>query len=219
MSIPRDGFEMIPGVFDPKECEQIIQEIGPVPNAGKRALLSNQHIADLARSPRVLDLIKPHCENEPFPVRAIGFDKSPSANWLVAWHQDLTIAVRERTDVDGFGPWSEKSGIPHVQPPAELLARMITVRIHLDDANEGNGALRVLPGSHNQGRLNAETIREMRTTIPEHLCAAKTGDVLLMRPMILHASIRSTVPAHRRILHIEFADVALPGGLKWNEAA
>ncbi len=96
---------------------------------------------------------------------------------------------------------------------------MITVRIHLDDANEGNGALRVLPGSHNQGRLNAETIREMRATIPEHLCAAKTGDVLLMRPMILHASTRSTVPAHRRILHIEFADVALPGGLKWNEAA
>jgi hypothetical protein len=57
------------------------------------------------------------------PVRAILFDKTPTANWSLGWHQDRTIAVAERIDVDGFGPWSVKSGLVHVAPPFELLAR------------------------------------------------------------------------------------------------
>jgi hypothetical protein len=69
-------------------------------------------------------------------VRAIYFDKSSDANWLVPWHQDLTLALRERLESPGFGPWSVKDGIPHVQPPVELLERMLTVRIHFDDADE-----------------------------------------------------------------------------------
>lgn len=150
-------------------------------------------------------------------MRAIYFDKSPDANWLVAWHQDLTIAVRERVEAAGFGPWSMKGGVPHVQPPMEMLERMITVRLHLDDADAGNGALRVLPGSHRFGRLSTEKIQELRATEPEALCVANAGDVLLMRPLILHASGRSNSPKHRRILHIEYAGFDLPPGLQWQE--
>lgn len=81
------------------------------------------------------------------PVRAILFDKSAAANWALAWHQDRVIAVRERIGVDGFGPWSRKHGALHVAPPFPLLARMLTLRVHLDPVPETNAPLLVAPGS------------------------------------------------------------------------
>jgi ectoine hydroxylase-related dioxygenase (phytanoyl-CoA dioxygenase family) len=148
----------------------------------------------------MLDLVRPHLPSEPRPVRAIYFDKSPQTNWLVSWHQDLTLAVRARAEHPGFGPWSVKDGIPHVQPPVELLQQMLTVRLHLDDADESNGALRVLPGSHCLGRLSSERIQELRANQVDYLCAVSAGDALLMRPLLLHASSRSTTTQHRRVL-------------------
>ena len=152
------------------------------------------------------------------PVRAIYFDKSSDSNWLVPWHQDLTLAVSTRAEVSGFGPWSIKDGIPHVQPPVECLRQMLTVRLHLDDADETNGALRVLPGSHRFGRLTSGRIQEMRIEQQEFVCTACAGDALLMRPLLLHASGRSTSIRHRRVLHIEYAAYALPEPLSWYEA-
>jgi ectoine hydroxylase-related dioxygenase (phytanoyl-CoA dioxygenase family) len=93
------------------------------------------------------------------------------------------------------------------------------VRIHLDDADETNGALRVLPGSHRLGRLSAERIQELRPKEAEHLCTACACDALLMRPLLLHASSRSTSDRHRRVLHIEYAAFSLPDELQWHEAA
>jgi ectoine hydroxylase-related dioxygenase (phytanoyl-CoA dioxygenase family) len=176
-------------------------------------------VTELANSSRLLDLIRPHLANEPFPVRAIYFDKSSEANWLVPWHQDLTLALRERAEVAGFEPWSVKDGIPHVQPPVELLEQMLTIRLHLDDADESNGALRVLPSTHRLGRLSSKQIQELREKRPEHLCSLSAGDALLMRPLLLHASGRSISARRRRVLHIEYAAFALPPPLEWNEAA
>ena len=137
----------------------------------------------------------------------------------MAWHQDLTIAVTHQADVPGFGPWSTKDGVVHVQPPVELLQDMITLRLHLDDTDESNGALKVLPGSHVHGRLAAADIERLRGSISEEICRAQRGDALLMRPLILHASGRSTSDRHRRILHIEYAGNDLPDGLHWNHEA
>jgi hypothetical protein len=146
-------------------------------------------------------------------VRSILFDKRPGANWNVAWPQDLTITVRERREAEGFGPWSTKDGTPHVQAPAALLERMLTLRLHLDDTGSANGALRVYPGSHRHGRLDPPFQGE------EVLCEARAGDALLMRPLLLHASSKSTDAARlRRVIHIEFAPAdALPAPLKWAE--
>ena len=152
-------------------------------------------------------------------MRAIYFDKSTESNWLVPWHQDLTIAVDQRKDVPGFGPWSEKGGILHVQPPVEILQRMLTVRLHLDAADETNGALRVIAGSHRQGRLSAAQISDFSQRESEVICVAKEGSALLMRPLLLHSSRRAFSPSHRRILHLEYAAFSLPGGLKWGECA
>ncbi|MEP6669881.1 MAG: phytanoyl-CoA dioxygenase family protein [Chthoniobacter sp.] len=207
--VERDGFAVIPRVIEAEQQRGLLATLGPVLGA----------IAGLARSPRMLDLVRPHLPSEPFPVRAIYFDKSPDTNWLVPWHQDLTLALRARAEVPGFGPWSTKEGIPHVQPPVGLLERMLAVRLHLDDADESNGALRVLPGSHRLGRLSAERIQELRGQQSDRVCAVSAGDALLMRPLLLHASSRSTSARHRRVLHIEYAAFTLPAELHWHEAA
>ncbi|EDY20187.1 Phytanoyl-CoA dioxygenase [Chthoniobacter flavus Ellin428] len=217
--IEQSGFALVGNVLDASECSALRETLGPVSGAGERGLLGRPGVVTLAQSDRLLNLIRPHLPAEPQPVRAIYFDKSAEANWGVPWHQDLTIALRARTEVVGFGPWSTKEGIPHVQPPAELLAQMLTLRLHLDDTDESNGALHVLPGSHREGRLTSDRIQELRAQQTDYLCVAAAGDALLMRPLLLHASGRSTSPRHRRVLHIEYAGFALPTGLEWHEAA
>lgn len=218
-NLEQHGFALVPGLLNLEERQELITLLGPVAGAGRRGLLAIPEIAALARASRLLDLIRPHLPCEPVPVRAIYFDKSPEANWLVPWHQDLTIAVRAPAEVPGFGPWSTKDGQPHVQPPVEYLQQMLTVRLHLDEADETNGALRVLPGSHAFGRLSAARIQELRVDPSEHLCVARAGEALLLRPLLLHASSRSASPRHRRILHFEYAAFALPKELQWSEAA
>jgi hypothetical protein len=151
-------------------------------------------------------------------VRAIIFDKTPGANWKVSWHQDLTIAVKRRVDIAGFGPWSEKAGIVHVQPPVAILEQMLTLRLHLDACGPANGPVRVLPGSHRVGRLSGSAIDTWRTQHVAQECVAGRGEVLAMRPLLLHASSPATSPQHRRVVHIEYAAAELPGGLEWHEA-
>jgi hypothetical protein len=213
------GFMLIRGVASSREQQTLLVALGLVAGAGRRGIMVLPEVSALARSTRFIELIRPHLSGEPSPVRAIYFDKSPGSNWLVAWHQDLTIAVRKRVAAPGFSAWSVKDGITHVQPPVEVLQQMLTLRLHLDDADETNGALRVLPGTHALGRVPSERIQELRSIQPEFVCKAEAGDVLLMRPLLLHASGRSECTRHRRVLHIEYADFRLPEGLEWNETA
>ena len=148
-------------------------------------------------------------------VRAIFFDKTPDANWKVPWHQDLTIAVKRKHDTEGFSVWTRKAGIEHVQPPVEILEKMITLRFHLDAADESNGALKVVPKSHKNGRLSAAEIKSWREANETRLCSVKKGDCLLMRPLILHSSSAGTAPKNRRVIHFECAAEDLPNGLNW----
>lgn len=150
-------------------------------------------------------------------VRAILFDKTPECNWSVPWHQDFTIAVAEKRETAGFVAWSNKAGGVHVQPPQSILENMLTARIHLDPAPASNGALRVISGSHLHGRLGLEAIAQMRANGRECTCEAKAGDVLLMRPLLLHSSADSLSPACRRVLHLECAAFELPNGLRWRD--
>jgi ectoine hydroxylase-related dioxygenase (phytanoyl-CoA dioxygenase family) len=153
-----------------------------------------------------------------FPVKGTLFDKTPGANWKVPWHQDLTIEVEARPadPPPGFGPWSRKDGADCVQPPFEVLARMLAVRVHLDDCGEDNAPLRVVPGSHAAGRrLEGDEILALVERGPEAVCAVARGGVVLMRPALLHASSPSKSPGARRVVHLEFASDPLPAPLAW----
>ena len=215
--VEKHGFMLVVDIIDQATRRQLLEAIGDIDVAGRRDMLAVSAVASLARSPKLLEVVRVYTGGIPRPVRAIWFNKSAGANWLVAWHQDLAIAVRERVDVPGFNAWSLKEGVPHVQPPVEVLQRMLTVRIHLDDADAENGALRVISGTHAMGRLDAEQILRLRDERGETLCAAAGGDALLMRPLLLHASGRSASERPRRVLHIEYAAEELPGGLAWQE--
>lgn len=217
--LERDGFATAPRFFESSELQSLVDAIGPNDQPGKRGLLNIVAVAKLARSDKLLNLVRPCLPSQPIPVRAIYFDKSPSVNWAVAWHQDLTVAVRSRVEVPGFGAWSTKNGVPHVQPPIELLEKMLTVRLHVDDCDGENGALRVIPGSHRFGRLSAERIRELPQQYPAFLCCMRAGDALLMRPLLLHASGRSKTHRQRRVLHIEYAGFTLRPPLEWRDSA
>ncbi len=217
-----NGFARIPAVLSPKHVLELKCAVEPLgPAAGHRQLMQRiPEVASLATSPQLLDYLRAALEDsnaKPVPVRSILFDKSPEANWPVAWHQDLTISVAQKAEIPGYGPWSIKEGVPHVQPPISVLDNMVTARLHLDDCDESNGALQVIPGSHRHGRLDSHAIARFRAASPVTLCTARAGDLLLMRPLILHASAPATHPTHRRIIHIEYTLVALPEPLIWAE--
>lgn len=215
------GFQMFPDVLNPDQVAKLIREFAKFSgegSAGVRGLLQrNAAIRDLANSTELLALATHALPAAAFPVRAILFDKTPETNWKVPWHQDLAVALAEKREVDGFGPWSVKDGVPHAHAPMWLLERMVTLRLHLDDCPADNGALRVLPRSHLHGKLDAAKIAEWRQRVPEVVCEVPAGGVLLMRPLLLHASSASTRPGHRRVLHLEYACDELPDGLEWAE--
>jgi ectoine hydroxylase-related dioxygenase (phytanoyl-CoA dioxygenase family) len=169
----------------------------------------------VAQHPAVCSIVDDVLSVDAFVVRTTFFDKTDAANWKVPWHQDVTIAVSERRELEGFGPWSSKEGVTHVQPPTEVLNRMVTVRIHLDPCPATNGALRVMPGTHKLGRINQNEASQYVFDDQAVCCEAEAGAALVMRPLLLHASSPASKPAHRRVLHFDFATGDLPAGLQW----
>ena len=153
-------------------------------------------------------------------TKSLYFDKNEGANWFVAWHQDLSINVKRRVEVEGYEQWTNKKGIIGVVPPIEVLKKTLTIRIHLDETNESNGALSVLKGSHLEGVIRKE--KEALKLENEVLCRVPKGGVMLMRPLTMHASRRAQLnegakASRRRVLHLELCDQKLPVPLEWGE--
>ena len=224
--VEQDGFSILPGVLGKREIERLINAISNIADesgvrsrggvyAIRNLLQLSPVIRELACSAKVRSIVEETLQNSASPVRATLFDKTGGANWLVPWHQDLSICVDTRLDVTGYGPWTMKAGIWHVQPPTYILDRMLSVRIHLDDCNESNGALRVLPGTHRFGRLNAVQIAERQRLATSVSCVIGAGGVVLMRPLLIHASSAASETTHRRVIHIDYASCQLDGGLRW----
>ena len=149
------------------------------------------------------------------PVRALLLDKSAEGNWRLGWHQDRTIAVRERREVAGFGPWSVKAGHLHVRPPHWLTERMVTLRLHIDPVDEANAPLEILPGSHLLGRLSAEDVDRAAGNTPPLTCLAEAGDVWAYRTALVHASAEQRRSGRRRVVQVDYCAEELPGGLQW----
>lgn len=223
-SFENNGFLLLKKIVSDEQIEKLknsIDALNSLPSApGVRHLLRRSLVVRrLANSPELLSIAGNHLGLNAKPVKAIFFDKTPASNWYVTWHQDLTIAVKQKIDVAGYGPWSTKDLVAHVQPPASVLEQMLAIRIHLDACTEENGAINFIPGSHKSGKLNNEDIGKWKERKNFICCSAEKGDVIVMRPLILHSSSKASKPGHRRVLHIEYAAVDLAAGLEWNEAS
>lgn len=226
-AIEQHGFAIVDSVLSPDRTAEllaVLKQLHSAENLSRRGrsgggirnlLRLAPAICLLSESREIRALVEPVLGAQAIAVRGIFFDKTPVANWSVAWHQDLAIPIKKRLAMEGFGPWSVKAGVPHALAPASVLEQMLTIRLHLDDASESNGALRVMPGSHRFGRMSDEEIEKWEREATVVTCAVARGGVLAMRPLLLHASHSSQQPAHRRVIHLEFAAEQLPGALEW----
>jgi hypothetical protein len=122
--VQTDGFAIVEGVISRATVDNLLialERIGDTGSVRKRGgifavrnlLDASPEVRELANSDAVRELVEPVLGAHFFPVRGILFDKIPDANWKVPWHQDVTIAVQERVDADGFGPWSVKADVLH----------------------------------------------------------------------------------------------------------
>jgi len=179
----------------------------------RRNLLSERLVQDILALPAI-ESLRQSISEDSIPVRAILFDKIGDANWAVPWHQDRSIMVDRRAEVTGFGPWSVKAGVIHVQPPVEILLKMFTFRLHLDSCDLNNGPLRVIPGTQHR-ILSPADIENTVSTARVAECVTDPGGLVVMRPLIVHSSLPAKVPRGRRVIHIEFGPRQLPPPLKW----
>lgn len=217
--IARDGFAIVDPVFEPREIDDLAARLVREPlsrsRAGARHAMRSPVVRALARDARLISRARAVLGPEAVPYRATLFDKSPVSNWLVVWHQDTALPLRERRDISGWGPWSVKAGITYAHAPTAALNRVLALRIHVDDSTAANGPLRVIPGSHDRGVLTDAAVQELARHTEPVDCLAGRGAVLAMRPLIVHASSKSRSEAPRRVLHIEYgASMAAGDGLE-----
>jgi hypothetical protein len=217
-TLDTDGYTCVANVLTAELRPAVAAVFATLANesAGLRSGLDHDAVRELARSPAVRTLIEPIVGPEAFVFRATLFDKHAAANWSVAWHQDRVVPVQQYVDEAGYGPWSDKGddGV-FVEPPGEVLQSLLAVRIDVDGSGPANGGLRVLSGSHRDGVLSRERIAALVADRPAATPDVPPGGALVMRPLLLHGSLRATDACHRRIVHLELAPRELTGRVRF----
>jgi len=225
--ISGDGFAVINNIFTDEEIESLLQAISKVDTSRQTVRKTSDLFAirqflkevpqafEIIFNDRLNTIIAEIFGDKFFVVKSIYFDKPEASNWFVAYHQDLTISVDKNLNIAGFGPWTTKQNQYAVQPPLDILQDNFTIRIHLDNANKENGALRIIPKSHLKGIYRPETIDWSIET--ENICHVNKGGIMFMKPLLLHSSGRTTNNNKRRVIHIEFSRSSLPANLNWAE--
>lgn len=217
------GFAIVEAAFAGTEVARLalILETSDVDRsrAGARHLMNHPAVSAVAADPRMLAIAARFVGETAIPYKATLFDKSPARNWLVAWHQDTALPLCERREIPEWGPWSTKAGVTYALASASALAQVVALRLHLDDSRPDNGPLRVLPGTHTLGLLTESDIARLTTEVPAVDCTVPRGGVVVMRPLIVHASSKTKSDLPRRVLHIEYArSLDLGDGLKLHVA-
>lgn len=212
------GYAIVRQILSPKTVAEFREQFRnrALPRHGFRHLETVlPELRSLINTMPFAQLLAPFFSSPPKLIRALYFNKTQETNWGVPWHQDKTIAVQQRIEIPGFSAWSVKQSVIHVQPPAEILEQILTLRIHLDPTDSSNGTLQVMPDSHRNGILakaEAERLKEARSPVT---CCLNAGDVLMMRPLLLHSSRKSQTERDRRVIHLELTHQDLPDGLQW----
>ncbi|RKE52645.1 phytanoyl-CoA dioxygenase family protein [Sphingobacterium detergens] len=225
--IKEDGFTVIENVFNRNEVEQLVTMIENEDHsrdtfrrssdlfAIRQIIKEIPAIYTIIFNDNLKDVISKLLGADHFIVKSIYFDKPATSNWYVSYHQDLTISVLEKIDSEGFSNWTVKHNQYAVQPPLEILENIVTIRIHLDDTDAENGALNIIPGSHNKGIYRPETIDW--TMEQDKNCPVPEGGIMIMKPLLLHSSKRTSNNKRRRVIHIEFSNIELANNLCWAE--
>lgn len=218
-TLSKEGFEIKENIYTQPEVDAILNVLhqhGIAKKFGVREILiSVPELSKFIFNKNLQKEISKIAKNA-FLVKSIYFDKPPQTNWIVNWHQDLTINVNKQLDLPDYKNWRTLKERTVVQPPLAILENIFTIRIHLDNCEKENGALRVIKNSHNKGVIDVrDGIEKFKSEAL--ICEVKKGGILIMKPLILHSSKRTENNKKRRILHLEFSDKKLPTGLEWKE--
>jgi ectoine hydroxylase-related dioxygenase (phytanoyl-CoA dioxygenase family) len=223
------GFTVLNDIFSDAEIENILSSINSADTSNptfrksddlfaiRQFLKEIPSLQTLIFNDKLKSTIKNLLGDNFFVVKSIYFDKPEKSNWFVSYHQDLTISVDKKAVIANYGPWTVKQNQFAVQPPLDILKSIFTIRIHLDKTDENNGALKVVPKSHLKGIYRPETIDWTKET--ESICSVPKGGIMLMRPLLLHSSSRTTTNSQRRVIHIELSNADLDAELNWAEKA
>lgn len=228
--INSEGFAIIDNVYDENEIKKLISIIENVTEnkTDKTTFRKSEDLfairqfhkeipetLDYIFNQNLKDIIKSNFGENYFITKSIYFDKPEKSNWFVAYHQDLTISVDKKLDIENFENWTTKQNQFAVQPPKEVLENNFTIRIHIDKTTKNNGALKVINNSHSKGILRVENMDLKNET--ETICEIEKGGIMIMKPLLFHASNKTTNNERRRVIHIEFSNLELPNGLEWSE--
>ncbi|WP_433835474.1 phytanoyl-CoA dioxygenase family protein [Flavobacterium anhuiense] len=228
--IDTEGFSIINNVFTETEIENIISliENKTTDNQENVTFRKSQDLFAIRQFHKEIPETLPFVFNENlqkiikstfgegfFITKSIYFDKPEKSNWFVAYHQDLTISVDQKIEVENFENWTVKQNQFAVQPPTEILENNFTIRIHIDKTTKYNGALKVINNSHSKGILRIENLDFEKEK--ETICEVEKGGIMIMKPLLFHASNKTTNNERRRVIHIEFSRQQLPNGLEWSE--
>ncbi|WP_338815461.1 phytanoyl-CoA dioxygenase family protein (plasmid) [Bernardetia sp. Wsw4-3y2] len=225
--LSENGFTVLPTIYSSDEIEKITAFIDKIDTsrstvrksvdlfAIRQFLKESPEVSNLIFTKKLKSILQELGGNDFFVIKSIYFDKPQNSNWYVSYHQDLTISVDEKLELEGFNYWTVKQNQFAVQPPLQILENIITIRIHLDKTDENNGALRVIPKSHLKKIYKPQNIDwEVET---ETICDVEKGGIMIMKPLLLHSSKRTTNDKKRRVIHIEFSNQELPKELNWSE--
>ena len=224
-NIEEMGFDYVHEVYAEEEIERMLSVITSVDSTSqvfrrttdlfaiRQCLKEIPELTGLVLNQKLKNVIFKVFGSDYFVVKSIYFDKPGTSNWFVSYHQDLTISVDNKKEIEGFGPWTVKQDKYAVQPPKYILDNIFTVRIHLDETNEKNGALHVIPASHLK---DIRRYNEMNKEA-EVICHVPKGGIMIMKPLLWHSSKRSSENKTRRVIHIEFSNKELPSGISWSE--
>ncbi len=210
--LSEQGYTIIPNVLSHEECTDLLEKLAKWTvgrsRAGIRHLMRYPAVSLFARDNRLQTLATAALAETANPYRATLFEKSQESNWLVVWHQDTALPLEKRFFSSEWGPWSKKSGVIYAHAPAWALDRIVTLRIQLDSSAQDDGPLRIIPGSHRKGVLSDSDIHLITRHESSVECLVPQGGVLVMKPLIIHASSKSNGSTPRRVLHIEYAPVS-----------
>jgi ectoine hydroxylase-related dioxygenase (phytanoyl-CoA dioxygenase family) len=198
-----EGWALVPTSVAPSALQELRDTIFAAGSAGTRCLLDLPQVHRVAVSLKGELIAAGLLPPASVAVQAIAFDKTAETNWKVAWHQDLMFPFATAVAAKGYDLPSRKGGVDFARPPLPVLEEMLAVRLHLDNCDTTNGPLKICPGTHTLGLIPSDKCSPLAKD-GGIVCLAEEGEVLVMKPLLLHASSQATEPKHRRVLHLVY---------------
>jgi ectoine hydroxylase-related dioxygenase (phytanoyl-CoA dioxygenase family) len=197
-ALDEQGYLFLPGLLDPATVEALVRRFDELVEAeGDQAGLEahredgTDRLANLVDKDPLFDL----CWNNPRQLSAIAH--------VLQWQPEKVFSLNGRSALPGRGhqnlhvDWASA-----VAPGGYQITNSIWM---LDDFTPGNGATRVVPGSHRWGRLPKDALADPGAPHPDEvLVLGAAGTCVVFNSHLWHGGTLNRTGAPRRAIHAAF---------------